>query len=168
LQRHLSRHGTDSLRRGLPQAQLSWAGRGRPPDAACAPAIGAYGSARGDCRRRALSRLRRGGLRHGLSPGHRRWLDREIGAAWRNPGGDAMRLIEFTQNGRTRPGVWLGDQVIDVGALGCPASLQQWLAAPPEVFAQLAAALAAGDAPAFAMADVRLEAPIRAPTKIIA
>ncbi|HEX9413954.1 MAG TPA: fumarylacetoacetate hydrolase family protein [Ktedonobacterales bacterium] len=79
-----------------------------------------------------------------------------------------MRLIEFTQNGWTRAGVGLGDQVIDVGTLGYPASLQQWLAAPPEVFAQLAAALAAGDGPAFAVADVRLEAPVRAPTKIIA
>ena len=79
-----------------------------------------------------------------------------------------MRLTEFTQEGWTRPGVGLGDQVIDVSALGFPATLQGWLAAPPEIFAQLAAALAAGNGPAFAVADVRLEAPIRAPTKIVA
>jgi 2-keto-4-pentenoate hydratase/2-oxohepta-3-ene-1,7-dioic acid hydratase in catechol pathway len=82
-----------------------------------------------------------------------------------------MRLFNFMHDGRTRlgvGGVGRGDQVIDVSALGFPTTLQGWLAAPPEIYAQLAAALAAGNGPTFAVADVRLEAPIPSPSKIVA
>jgi 2-keto-4-pentenoate hydratase/2-oxohepta-3-ene-1,7-dioic acid hydratase in catechol pathway len=79
-----------------------------------------------------------------------------------------MRMVEFTHLGRTRAGVVLDDVVIDIDALGFFRSLREWLAAPPEISARLAAEVAAGNGAAYDMADVRLEAPITAPSKIIA
>jgi 2-keto-4-pentenoate hydratase/2-oxohepta-3-ene-1,7-dioic acid hydratase in catechol pathway len=79
-----------------------------------------------------------------------------------------MRLVAFTESGTTRAGVVRGDQVVDVGAYGFFTSLREWLAAPAEVSAEVEAAVAAGRGPVYALAEVRLEAPIRAPGKIVA
>lgn len=79
-----------------------------------------------------------------------------------------MRLVEFSHDGRTRSGVLRGNQVIDVSGLGYPATFRGWLTEPPGVFQSLAADLAEGSGPTWAVADVRLEAPISAPGKIIA
>jgi 2-keto-4-pentenoate hydratase/2-oxohepta-3-ene-1,7-dioic acid hydratase in catechol pathway len=79
-----------------------------------------------------------------------------------------MRLVEFTHAGSTRAGVLLDEQVIDISQLGHPATVPGRLAASSEAFAELAATVAAGDGPALALADVRLEAPSKAPSKIVA
>lgn len=79
-----------------------------------------------------------------------------------------MRLTASTQDQRTRAGVLLEDRVIDVGVLGYPSTVEGWLAASPGGVAALAAAVVASDGPAYALTDVRLEAPISAPSKIVA
>ena len=80
-----------------------------------------------------------------------------------------MQLVAFTHDGsEVRAGVLLEHRVIDVGALGYPATVEDWLAAPSETVARLAAALDGDSLPSFALAHVRLEAPIRTPSKIVA
>ena len=79
-----------------------------------------------------------------------------------------MHLVRFTHQDRSRAGILIGDRVIDVGALGCPATIEGWLEASPETLTELEGAVNASTEPAFALKDVRIEAPISAPRKIIA
>jgi 5-carboxymethyl-2-hydroxymuconate isomerase len=60
------------------------------------------------------------------------------------------------------------DRVIDIGALGYAATVEEWLVASPETLVEAGAAVASCDGPTLALADVRLQAPIRAPSKILA
>jgi 2-keto-4-pentenoate hydratase/2-oxohepta-3-ene-1,7-dioic acid hydratase in catechol pathway len=80
-----------------------------------------------------------------------------------------MRIVAFRHNeSDIRTGVVVDHRVIDVGALGYPSTLEGWLAAPPAMVVRLASVLAAESLPSFPLPDVRLEAPIGAPSKIIA
>jgi 2-keto-4-pentenoate hydratase/2-oxohepta-3-ene-1,7-dioic acid hydratase in catechol pathway len=79
-----------------------------------------------------------------------------------------MRLIAFTHEDRTRAGMLLDDRVIDVGLLEYPATIEDWLATPPETFTDLSAAVAMNAGSALPLSDVRLEAPIQRPSKLIA
>jgi 5-carboxymethyl-2-hydroxymuconate isomerase len=82
-----------------------------------------------------------------------------------------MQLAAFTHNGRVYAGALRGDRVIDLGALGYPATVEDWLAEPPERIAKLSTMLTAATPPAlpsFDRAAVRLEAPIKAPSKVVA
>jgi hypothetical protein len=48
-----------------------------------------------------------------------------------------MHLVKFTHQDRSRAGVLIGDRVIDVGALGCPATVEGWLETSPETLTKL-------------------------------
>lgn len=79
-----------------------------------------------------------------------------------------MHLVAFTHDDRTRAGSLVGNQVIDLGALGYPDTIESWLAEPPEHLIEVAAAPAVDGLPYFDLADVQLDAPIRTPSKIVA
>jgi 2-keto-4-pentenoate hydratase/2-oxohepta-3-ene-1,7-dioic acid hydratase in catechol pathway len=79
-----------------------------------------------------------------------------------------MHLVRFTHQGRSRAGALFEDRVIDVSALGCPPTIEGWLEVSPETFTELVARVTASAEPAFALANVRLEAPISAPRKLVA
>lgn len=77
-----------------------------------------------------------------------------------------MKLVRFTIEGQTRLGKVVGDQVIDLTTLtdGGGSSMRQLIEALP----RLRGALEAASAPAYALADVVLEAPIDDPQKFLA
>ncbi len=76
-----------------------------------------------------------------------------------------MKLCRFTQNFSTRIGKISGDSVVDLsGVAGVTASMRNLLAHLPS----LRPALEAANAPAYALADVRLEAPITDSQKFLA
>ena len=79
-----------------------------------------------------------------------------------------MKLATFTESGRTRVGVVLGDRIADlaVAAPGLPGDLLALLEAGPAALAE--AERAARDATALPLDAVRLEAPLRRPPKILA
>jgi 2-keto-4-pentenoate hydratase/2-oxohepta-3-ene-1,7-dioic acid hydratase in catechol pathway len=79
-----------------------------------------------------------------------------------------MKLATFTASGRTRVGVVRGDAVADLAAAApeLPTEMTALLAAGPEALA--AAARAAEGAPVLPLAEVRLEAPVLRPPKILA
>jgi 2-keto-4-pentenoate hydratase/2-oxohepta-3-ene-1,7-dioic acid hydratase in catechol pathway len=77
-----------------------------------------------------------------------------------------MRLVVF-RHGEPKAGVWLNEHVIDISSFGYPSTVAGWLSLP-EARASLASALATDTLPRYAVADVRLEAPIQNPTKVIA
>ena len=79
-----------------------------------------------------------------------------------------MKLARFTHQGRTSIGKIEGDRIIDLGRPGSttPADLTELLASPSAL--REAAQISAGQAPSFALADVRLEAPVSAPGKFLA
>ena len=76
-----------------------------------------------------------------------------------------MRLVTFTESGRARPGCLAGQEVVDLSEAG-PPSLLSWIEAGEDGLA--AARRALDSAPRFALDDVRLEAPIARPPKILA
>ncbi len=80
-----------------------------------------------------------------------------------------MRLATFTHAGATRVGVVFGDEVVDLAAAdpALPRALEAFLdaGAPALAAAERAAARAAGRIP---LDDVRLEAPVLHPRKILA
>lgn len=80
-----------------------------------------------------------------------------------------MRLVTFTQASSTRIGVLDGDQVVDLAtaAPGCPREMCAFLAAGETAMAVARAALAP-DSPRLLLGDVKLEAPILRPPKILA
>jgi 2-keto-4-pentenoate hydratase/2-oxohepta-3-ene-1,7-dioic acid hydratase in catechol pathway len=76
-----------------------------------------------------------------------------------------MKLCRFTQDGTSRIGKVVGDQVVDLSAVpGVTGSMRVLLAALPD----LRAALEAARGPVFPLAAVRLEAPIDDPRKFLA
>jgi 2-keto-4-pentenoate hydratase/2-oxohepta-3-ene-1,7-dioic acid hydratase in catechol pathway len=77
-----------------------------------------------------------------------------------------MRLARFTVEGRTRIGKVVGDQVVDLtpAVPGIGDSMRLLL----ERFGQSRTAIEAATGPAFALSDVRLEAPIDDPRKYLA
>ncbi len=79
-----------------------------------------------------------------------------------------MKLATFTESGRTRVGVVQGDAIVDLSAAApdLPTEMCALLAGGPDALA--AAARAADGAPTLALADVRLEAPVLRPPKILA
>jgi 2-keto-4-pentenoate hydratase/2-oxohepta-3-ene-1,7-dioic acid hydratase in catechol pathway len=81
-----------------------------------------------------------------------------------------MKLATFTESGRTRVGVVVGegDRIADLSATApaLPTEMTALLAGGPESLD--AAARAAREAPSFALAEVRLEAPVPRPPKILA
>lgn len=75
-----------------------------------------------------------------------------------------MKLVRFTEKGRTRIGKVDGDRVIDLsGVAGESDSMRQLLVRLP----QLRSALERVTAPAFALAAVKLEAPVNDPQKFL-
>ena len=54
-----------------------------------------------------------------------------------------MHLAAFTHEGRTYAGALHGDRVIDLGALGYPATVEDWLAETPERIAEITSMLVA-------------------------
>ena len=80
-----------------------------------------------------------------------------------------MRLATFTQAGSTRIGIVVGEDVVDLrdAEPGLPTAMEEFLALGPPALA--AAAGAAGRAAArLPLDDVRLEAPVLRPRKILA
>ena len=76
-----------------------------------------------------------------------------------------MKLARFTENGTTRIGKVEGSQIVDLSEVtGSGDSMRALLERLPE----LRPALEACGGPAFALADVRLEAPIVDPQKFLA
>jgi 2-keto-4-pentenoate hydratase/2-oxohepta-3-ene-1,7-dioic acid hydratase in catechol pathway len=78
-----------------------------------------------------------------------------------------MKLATFTEADRTRVGIVVGDGIADLSAAPeLPTEVTALLAGGPETLA--AAARAAKHAPTLPLADVRLEAPVLRPPKILA
>jgi 2-keto-4-pentenoate hydratase/2-oxohepta-3-ene-1,7-dioic acid hydratase in catechol pathway len=76
-----------------------------------------------------------------------------------------MKLVRFTENNITRIGKLAGSQVVDLSSITGPgASMRALLTRLPE----LRAALEAASGPSFALADIKLEAPINDPQKFLA
>lgn len=76
-----------------------------------------------------------------------------------------MKLVRFTENGRTRIGKLVGNAVIDLSGIdGVGSSMRQLLGDLP----QLRATLDSVAAPAFPLAAVRLENPVNDPQKYLA
>ena len=77
-----------------------------------------------------------------------------------------MKLARFTHAGNTRIGAVDGDAIVDLTDGGLPDNLIDLLEGGDDALA--AARSAAADGPRVALADVRLEAPIARPPKLLA
>jgi 2-keto-4-pentenoate hydratase/2-oxohepta-3-ene-1,7-dioic acid hydratase in catechol pathway len=79
-----------------------------------------------------------------------------------------MKLATFTEAGRTRLGVVVGDELADLAAAApeLPSDMNAFLAAGPDALA--AASAAAAQAPRLPIAGVTLEAPMPHPAKFLA
>ncbi len=77
-----------------------------------------------------------------------------------------MRLAMFTHQESTRLGAVSGDAIADLGASGAPGSLMALLEAGPDALQSIKGAIP--DAPQLPLDEVRLEAPIARPPKILA
>ncbi len=79
-----------------------------------------------------------------------------------------MKLATFTESGRTRVGLVVGDGIVDLSAAApsLPGEMTALLAAGPDGLA--AAARAPESSASLPLADVRLEAPVLRPPKILA
>jgi len=77
-----------------------------------------------------------------------------------------MKLATFTHQGKTRVGAVVGSEIADLTAAGQPATMLALLEGGDAAMASAKAAVA--KAPRLALADVRLEAPIARPPKILA
>lgn len=98
-----------------------------------------------------------------------RWRGAEYSATrGQDEDGVVMRWVTFEMDGGQRLGALKGDEVADVSEHGDPrlADLRTMLAAGPD--AQAAAHRAADAAPRYAVADVRLHAPVMRPRKFLA
>jgi 2-keto-4-pentenoate hydratase/2-oxohepta-3-ene-1,7-dioic acid hydratase in catechol pathway len=78
-----------------------------------------------------------------------------------------MKLITFTHEGRTRIGRMEGDEIVDLTAAGLPADMISLLEAGKDALAAASSASFAGGA-RLALSDVKLEAPVPRPPKILA
>jgi 2-keto-4-pentenoate hydratase/2-oxohepta-3-ene-1,7-dioic acid hydratase in catechol pathway len=80
-----------------------------------------------------------------------------------------MRLIVFRHgDGEPKAGVLLNEYVVDISEYGDRSTVDGWLSLLPEARSDLMSELATNTLPQYALADVRLEAPVRKPTKLIA
>ena len=83
-----------------------------------------------------------------------------------------MKLLTFHHEGQTRPGVLDGDEVVDLAAAGLPVGRDGDLAllveAGEPALDRVRDALKAADAKRYGLADVKIAAPILAPSKIVA
>ncbi|MFN2376624.1 MAG: Rv2993c-like domain-containing protein, partial [Candidatus Binatia bacterium] len=77
-----------------------------------------------------------------------------------------MKLATFTYQGATRIGAVVGDEVADLTSAGLPATMLALLEGGDAAMAAARAAVA--KAKRLALADVRLEAPLARPPKILA
>lgn len=77
-----------------------------------------------------------------------------------------MKLATFTHQGRSRVGAVVGEEVADLSGRGLPETMLALLEGGPEALAAAEAAISA--APRFSLANVRLEAPLARPPKILA
>ena len=77
-----------------------------------------------------------------------------------------MKLATFTHHGKTRLGAVVGNEIADLSGAGLPATMLGLLEGGDAAMAIAKAALA--KAPRLALAEVRLEAPIARPPKILA
>jgi ureidoglycolate lyase len=82
-----------------------------------------------------------------------------------------MKLVTFELGGRTRPGALIDDRVVDLAAAGRPAGrhgdLLEILRGGDALLDKARSAAQARQAATFALADVRLRAPVQSPGKII-
>lgn len=83
-----------------------------------------------------------------------------------------MKLLTFTVEGKTRPGVLKGDRVVDLGAAGLPAGphggLIEIARGGDAMIERARKAMDEAKAKSYALKDVKLEAPIRRPPKVLA
>lgn len=83
-----------------------------------------------------------------------------------------MKLLTFTIEGKTRPGVLKGDRVVDLAAAGLPAGpnggLLEIARGGDAMLDRVRKALEDPAAKTYALADVKIEPPIRRPGKIVA
>ena len=83
-----------------------------------------------------------------------------------------MKLVTFSIDGRTRPGVIDGERVIDLAAAGLPVGahgdLLEIIRGGDATLITVRAALTGRKAPAFALSAVKLLAPVIEPSKIVA
>ena len=83
-----------------------------------------------------------------------------------------MKLLTFTIDGKTRPGALNGERVIDLAAAGLPAGadgdLLEIIRGGDAMLAKVRAALADGKAKSYALSAVRINAPVIAPSKVVA
>ncbi len=79
-----------------------------------------------------------------------------------------MRLLTFTEAGRTRIGVVVGDEIVDLAAAApdLPTEMARFLAAGPAAL-EAARSAAEGAQRRLALADVRFEAPVLRPSKFL-
>ena len=81
-----------------------------------------------------------------------------------------MKLVTFTHDGSTRLGAVVDDRVVDfaVSASSLPRDMKSFIAAGDDAWQRARAAVEAGAAGGLPLAEVRLEAPIGNPSKILA
>ncbi len=83
-----------------------------------------------------------------------------------------MKLLTFTVEGKTRPGALKGDRVVDLAAAGLPAGpyggLIEIARGGDAMVERARKAMNDAKAKTYALADVKLEAPIRRPPKVLA
>lgn len=83
-----------------------------------------------------------------------------------------MKLLTFTVEGRTRPGALKGDRVVDLAAAGLPAGpnggLLEIARGGDAMLERARKAMNDPGAKTYALADVKVEAPIRRPGKVLA
>ena len=83
-----------------------------------------------------------------------------------------MKLLTFTVEGKTRPGALTGDRVVDLAAAGLPAGphggLIEIARGGDAMIERARKAMDDAKAKSYALKDVKLEAPIRRPPKVLA
>lgn len=83
-----------------------------------------------------------------------------------------MKLLTFTVEGKTRPGALRGDRVVDLAAAGLPAGphggLIEIARGGDAMIERARKAMDDAKAKSYALKDVKLEAPIRRPPKVLA
>jgi 2-keto-4-pentenoate hydratase/2-oxohepta-3-ene-1,7-dioic acid hydratase in catechol pathway len=83
-----------------------------------------------------------------------------------------LKLLTFVHEGKTRPGVLDGDHVVDLAAAGLPVGQRGDLAliveAGEPILHRVREALESAEASRYPLSDVKLAAPILAPSKIVA
>jgi 2-keto-4-pentenoate hydratase/2-oxohepta-3-ene-1,7-dioic acid hydratase in catechol pathway len=83
-----------------------------------------------------------------------------------------LKLLTFQYEGKTRPGVLDADEVVDLAAAGLPVGkdgdLAQIVGAGESILRRVSQALQSADAKRVKLSDVKLAAPILAPSKIVA